>query len=134
MPINAMGEQMSGPARTIYYFAFYMVMAGVVLIVIPRIPLAVFGLPEEGVAWIRILGLLVLILACYYLTLARNEVTAFFRVSVRARVAVPFIFLGFALLGWVEPILILFGLADLAGGVWTGVALRKAAAAPAARA
>jgi hypothetical protein len=62
----------------------------------------------------------VLILACYYLTLARA--------------AVPFVFLGFALLGWVEPILILFGLADLAGGVWTGVALRKAAAAPAARA
>jgi hypothetical protein len=56
MPTNAMGEQMGGPARTIYYFAFYMVMAGVVLIAIPRMPLAVFGLPEEGIAWIRILG------------------------------------------------------------------------------
>ena len=130
MAINAFGDEMSGPAKTIYYFAFYMLLVGSLLMVIPRTPLVVFGLPVEGLAWIRIMGLMVLILATYYITLARNEVTAFFRVSVRMRAAVPFIFLGFAVVGWIEPILVLFGLGDLAGALWTRSALRKADAVP----
>jgi hypothetical protein len=103
-----------------------MAAVGLLLILAPTLPLALFGLPEAGVEWVRILGLLVLILGFYYQTLARHEVAAFFEASVRMRSAVPFVFALFVGIGWVEPILILFGLGDLLGAIWTWSALRRA--------
>jgi hypothetical protein len=127
---NAFGESLSGPARTVFYFSLYMAAVGLLLVLAPTLPLAIFGLPEAGVEWVRILGLLVLILGFYYQTLARHEVGAFFEASVRMRSAVPFVFVAFAWMGWVKPILILFGLGDLLGAIWTWSALRRAKTSP----
>ena len=131
MAKNAFDEEMSYPGKTIYYFAMYMVCVAALLITLPKVPLTLMGLPDAGANWIRILGVIVLILAYYYITLARNEVTAFFWASVRARSTVPFIFGVFVLLGWSEPVTVAFGLGDLAGAIWTWTALRKAAEASA---
>lgn len=117
---------MSTPAKTIYYFALYLVGAGFALLFFPRFPLAVLGLEIEGLAWIRILGMLVLVFAYYYLNLARNEVTDFFRWTIHTRLLVPIFFAAFILFTGMKPVLMIFALGDLAGALWTAWALRGA--------
>jgi hypothetical protein len=116
----------STPAKTIYYFALYLVGAGLALLLFPRLPLVIFGLEIEGLVWIRILGMLVLVFAYYYLNLARSEVTDFFRWTVHTRTLVPFFFAAFILFTGMKPVLMLFALGDLAGALWTAWALRGA--------
>ncbi len=115
---------MSTPAKTVYYFALYLVGAGLTLLLFPRFPLAILSLEIEGLAWIRILGMLVLVFAYYYLNLARNEVMDFFRWTVHTRSLVPLFFAAFILLTGMKPVLMLFALGDLAGALWTAWALR----------
>ena len=117
---------MSTPAKTIYYFALYLVGAGLALLLFPRFPLAILSLEIEGLAWIRILGMLVLVFAYYYLNLARNEVTDFFRWTVHTRSLVPLFFAAFILFAGMSPVLMLFALGDLAGALWTAWALHGA--------
>jgi hypothetical protein len=117
---------MSTPAKTIYYFALYLVAAGLTLLLFPTVPLRILELEIEGLAWIRILGMLVLVFAYYYLNLARSEFTSFFRWTVHTRSLVPLFFAAFILLTGMKPILMLFALGDLAGGLWTAWALRNA--------
>jgi hypothetical protein len=56
---------------------------------------------------------------------ARFELTPFFKASVYARPAVIVCFAAFVLLGMARPVLIFFGLIDLLGAIWTGLALRS---------
>jgi uncharacterized membrane protein YesL len=49
----------------------------------------------------------------------------FFRWTVQARAVVIVFFVAFVFLGWVKPVLIIFGAIDLAGAIWTFMALRS---------
>jgi len=49
----------------------------------------------------------------------------FFRWTVYARPTLIIFFIAFVLLGYVNPALILFGIVDLLGAIWTGLALRS---------
>ena len=115
---------MSKPAKSILVFGIYMAATGLGFLVIPNILLDLFGFPTTDEPWIRVVGLLVLILAFYYIQAARQEVEQLFRWSLYCRPAAFVVFTSFVLLGLAKPMLILFGLIDLLGAIWTGVALR----------
>jgi hypothetical protein len=51
----------------------------VVLLLAPQLPLRLFGLEEVGLAWLRILAMVVLILTYYYVNLARQGNVALWR-------------------------------------------------------
>ena len=116
---------MSSPARTIAVFAGYLVLLGITLMVTPNLLLTTFGIPPTSEVWIRIVGVLALILAYYYVQAARKEMMDFFRWTVQARAIVIVFFVAFVFLGWVKPVLVLFGAIDLAGAIWTLMALRS---------
>ena len=116
---------MSYPARTIAVFAGYLVLLGITLMVTPNLLLTTFGIPPTSEVWIRIVGVLALILAYYYVQAARKEMMDFFRWTVQARAIVIVFFVAFVFLGWAKPVLILFGAIDLVGAIWTALALRS---------
>ena len=58
---------MSKSARSIFVFSIYMFVLGLILIVIPNVLLNLFTLPETNEVWIRVVGMLILILGFYYL-------------------------------------------------------------------
>ena len=64
-------------------------------------------------------------LSFYDIQAARAEWTDFFRWSVYTRGSVILFFVAFVLLGLAPPVLLLFGLVDLLGATWTGLALRS---------
>ena len=116
---------MSHPAKSVFVFAIYLIVLGVTLLFIPNVLLGVFDFPETTEVWIRVVGMLLVLLAFYYINAARKELNAFFKWTVYARSSVIVFFLVFVLMDLAQPILLLFGVIDLLAAIWTGLALRS---------
>jgi hypothetical protein len=109
----------------VFVFSIYLFVLGFVLLVMPNQPLSLFRLAETNEVWVRVVGMLVLILGLYYSTAARHELIPFLRATVIARFAVLLFFIAFVLLDFAPPVLVLFGVVDAAAAAWTGMALRN---------
>jgi len=116
---------MSKSARSIFVFGWYLGVLGLVLVTVPNSLLRIFQLPTTNEVWIRVVGMLIFLLCFYYTQMARKELRDFFQLTVYARSAVILFFIAFVLLEYVSPILILFGVVDLLGAIWTALALRS---------
>ena len=119
---------MSKAAKSVFVFGIYLVVIGVGFLVIPNTPLALLGFPTTSEPWIRVVGLLLLILAYYYIQAARSEMTPFLRWTVPTRLSVIVCFIILVLLGLAQPMLIGFGVIDLLAAIWTHRALRDSQA------
>ena len=115
---------MSKSAFSAQVFALYLFVVGAMLVVAPNVLLALFGLPPTTDVWIHVLGVTAFMLGVYAWVAARHEDQHFLEASVYTRGVVFVAFTAFAVLGMASPVIILFGLVDLAGGVWTYFALR----------
>jgi hypothetical protein len=113
-------------ARSITVFGIYLALSGLSFIFIPNVILSLFGFAATAEVWIRVVGLLAAILGFYFLYSVRHSDHHFFRATVYARLTFFTGLVLFALLGWGSPMLVAFGLIDLAGAAWTWVALRAA--------
>jgi hypothetical protein len=120
---------MSKSATSVFVFAMYLFAVGVVFVVVPNLLLRVLGMAETDEVWIRVVGMLVLILGYYYSQSARMGLSQFFRLTVVARTAVLLFFIGLVLAGLAPPVLILFGVIDFLAAMWTALALRSEASA-----
>ena len=116
---------MKKAATSIRVFGIYLMLLGPVVIAAPNLVLAPFGIPPTSEVWLRVVGVVVLVLGYYYLQAARHDLVPFYRATVPARTFVFLSFVAFVLFGLVKPALILFGTIDLAGAAWTFVGLRS---------
>lgn len=116
---------MSPTARSLQAFGFYLCVLGPGLLVAPGPLLAPFGIAAPQEVWVRVVGLLALVLGAYYLVIARHEVVPLMRASVVARFGVLGVFSGLVLLAGAPAALVVFGLVDAAAATWTAVSLRR---------
>ena len=116
---------MSKVARSVTIYAIYVFALGATLMLIPNVPLPIFGLPQATEVWIRVAGMSVIFLSIFYFIAARNEVREFFVASVAIRFAVPVIFGAFVLAGFAPWNLILLTPLDVIFAIWTLVELRR---------
>lgn len=116
---------MSQAAKTIFIFGIYVVVLGILLAIHPNLVIGPFGFPIAQEPWIRVLGVLAFVLGGYYVQAARGGVTAFFRWSVGGRAMILLGFVGLVLAGLAQPALILFGVIDAGGAMWTAYALKQ---------
>jgi hypothetical protein len=116
---------MNAAARSVCYFGFYLYLTGLTLITVPNVLLSTLQLPETNEVWIRVVGVLVFCIGYYYHRAGAGNIRAFFKHTIPTRGFVFLAFTGFVLLDYVSPVLIVFGAADLAGAVWTWMALRS---------
>jgi hypothetical protein len=114
----------SKPAFTVKAFGIYLLLFGAGLVLVPNLLLPMFGMSQTTEVWIRVVGVLAFVIGVYYWYAAKSEATAIFRASVYTRTLVLLSFAAFVVLGFAQPILILFGAIDFAGGVWTYLTLR----------
>lgn len=115
---------MTKAAKSVFWFGLYLLALGVTLVVVPNFPLSLFGMPPADEPWIRVAGMLALLLGYYYVQCARAELRRFFELTIGARGAVIVFFAVFVALGFAKPTLLLFGMADVVGAIWTTLALR----------
>ncbi len=116
---------MSPAAKSLFVFGIYLCGLGLFLLFVPNLLLQLFGVPPTHEVWIRINGMFVLCLSFYYVQVARNELTIFIRWTIPARIAVILYFAAFVLLVSAPKALLLFGVIDLLGAIWTWIALKK---------
>lgn len=116
---------MNPACRTIYLFGFYPLLAGLSMIIAPALPLQLLGWPIEGLDWIRMLGVVTMIVGYYYLQLGRNDVLTFCKYSAQMRLLIPLVFTGMVFAFGMNPLYIALTAVDFLGGVWTWRALRK---------
>ncbi|HEY7682178.1 MAG TPA: hypothetical protein VH879_06010 [Gemmatimonadales bacterium] len=119
---------MTPAARSLQVFAAYLLVLSVVLLVAPNPLLQLFGLQPTSEVWIRVIGMLLAFLSVYYRLAARLNLVPFFVATVLTRVTAPLFLAGFVLAGWVRWPILLFGLIDAAGAVWTWQSLRHRSA------
>ena len=115
-------------ATSILVFGIYLAAVGAVLLVVPNLLLGVLGFPPTDEVWIRLVGILVLYLAYYFVQSARAGTEVFWRWTTHVRFALIFFFAGLVLLELARPQLMLLGVADFFGAIWTTLALRADAA------
>ena len=126
MKANRKGSAaMSKSAQSLFVFSIYLFILGMILLVIPNVLLSIFFIAETKEVWIRVIGMLVLILGYYDFQASKNEMKQFFQWSVYARAVVPIFFMAFVLLDLAPPILILFGIIDGLAALWTHLCLRS---------
>ena len=115
---------MSAAAKSLVGWGVYLVVVGAAEVLIPDLLLQWFGLPETGTAYLRIAGILFLVLSYYMFRAARAELKPFFQWTVHARAPIILVIIVLAILKLVPSIIILFGLFDFIGAVVTALALR----------
>lgn len=118
---------MSKSAVSVFAAGIYLAITGIGFLIIPNLVLSAFQLPPTNEVWIRILGMVTLFLGFYYISAARNESRDFFYATLYARTACFFILLVLVLSNMAYPILMVFGVLDVIGAVWTFITLKKSA-------
>ena len=116
---------MSKTAFTIKASCCYIMALGLVLVVAPNLLLSVLRMPPASDVWIRVLGVVVINIGIMYWVAARTEAVALFRVSIYVRPMVLLWFGAFVLLGLASPMLLLFGMVEVAGALWTWLTMRS---------
>ena len=116
---------MSKSAKSVLFFGVYLVGMGIGLIAIPNLVLGLLGFPDATEVWVRVVGVLALVLAAYYVQAARADFRPFFQWTVFTRMMVFIFFTGFVLVRLANPMLILLGTVDLAAALWTARSLHK---------
>jgi hypothetical protein len=106
-------------------FGVYLVLLGLLLVIAPNVLLRIFGFAMTTEVWVRVVGVLVLCLAFYYVQAGRRELVEFFRWTVTVRAFVFVCLACFAAMKLAPPALALFGFVDLLGSVWTALSLRQ---------
>lgn len=116
---------MSKSAFSLFVFSLYMFVLGMVLIVVPNLMLSLFSVAETQEVWIRVVGMLILIIGFLDFMASRNELIIYIRWTVYGRLAVLLFLILFVIFGFAPPVLILFGVIDALAAVWTAVSLRS---------
>ena len=57
---------MTAASKSVYYFGLYLYLTGITLIFIPNLFLSTLGLPETHEVWIRVVGVLAMVIGFYY--------------------------------------------------------------------
>lgn len=115
---------MNRAATSILVFGVYLAAVGATLVMAPNLLLGLLGFPPTNEVWIRVAGVLVLILAYYFIQSVRRSTIDFWRWTTHVRFSLIVFFAAFVLLGWAKPALLLLGVADFLGAIWTTWALR----------
>jgi uncharacterized protein YjeT (DUF2065 family) len=68
-----MERRMSAAAASILAFGIYLVALGTGLLLAPNGMLALFGRPSTSEPWLRVVGLVALVLGTYYAAAARRS-------------------------------------------------------------
>lgn len=116
---------MTRSAQSLFFFALYLLVLGLGLLVAPGWLLDLLRLGPASEVWIRVVGMLSLFLGVYYVVAARANFLPMLEASVRIRASVPVFFAAFVALGWAPWTLLLVAAVDLVGAAWTFLALRS---------
>ena len=115
---------MSRAAWSCAVFGVYAFAMGVGLVLAPNLLLGLFRFAPTDEPWASVAGAIALAIGVYYLVCARNEVEPFMRASIYGRTMFCCVTCALAW-RYQTPMLVVFGVVDLLGALWTAWALGR---------
>ena len=103
----------------------YVLIAGLQLLFIPNILLGLFGIAPTSEIWIRVLGMLVLVLSIYYYSIYKSDNKEVVRATVQGRLLFCAGLVMFVVLGMAPVTLILFAVLETGLALWSLAEIRK---------
>ena len=118
---------MSRAAFSLFVFGIYMICIGIFFLFFPNIIFMILAYPTDPDIASRVLGMVIIIIAYYYVRSALDEegMREFYKWTVHTRASVIIFLIFFVVFRLVSPLIIIFSVIDLAGAIWTFWALRK---------
>lgn len=110
---------MSPAAKSVYYFSFYLLGAGLALFFFPNAVITLLGFPATPDVWIHLVGALTFILGVFFFSMARQEVRSFFYISMFGRGIFITGILALIIFYQAPVMLLFFAAVDLVGLLWT---------------
>jgi hypothetical protein len=123
---------MTPAARSVFLFGVYVLIVGILVTFAPAVILRVLQFPPAADEWIRMVGILSLVIGAYDVVSGRSNAEANIRASVPIRVGFAVCCCALVALGLMPAQLLPLAAIDVAGAVWTALALRGSRAATAA--
>ena len=120
---------MQRTATTIVAWGVYEFVVGATLLLAPNVLLGVLGLPATDEVWIRLIGVMALVIGYFFVQSARVGHVPFYLWSMHVRIGVGLLITALVVAGLGPPVLLLFALLDVLGVTWTGLTLRAETAA-----
>lgn len=116
--------EMSAATRSIQVWAIYTLVVGAALLLIPNTFLGLFQIEETNEVWVRVIGVVVLVLTIYYAFMVRVQSRDMFQATIYGRgfSAVLLVVLAFVVGLWQ---LALFAVLDAAGATWTHLTITR---------
>jgi hypothetical protein len=103
----------------------YVIISGLQLLFVPNFLLGMFGIAPTSEIWIRVLGMLVLVLSIYYYAIYKKGDKEIVRATVQGRLLFCAGLVMFVILGMAPPVLIGFALAETGLALWSLAELRR---------
>jgi hypothetical protein len=72
---------MSPAAKSLFVFGIYAVAAAAALLLTPGLVLRALGFPPAQDGWVRVVGVLAIVVGAYHIVGARNELLPYIRAS-----------------------------------------------------
>lgn len=116
---------MSRSAISLFVFGIFMILIGVPTILFPQYLTLSSGPPTPDYLYIRFTGFFAAALGSYCILAARHEWKEFFRWSIYTRSTLVLMYIVLVLSGNAESRILIDGVIDLAGAIWTAWALRS---------
>lgn len=116
---------MTNYGKSLFYFGIYILVTGLFILFLPNQFLELLKLPPLSTGWARMLGLVVIIIGGYDFVSGYNSIRVFASASVYLR---AFFFIGVLVLFLLNEMpkeVLPFGIIDLAGAIWTYIALNR---------
>jgi hypothetical protein len=115
---------MTAAAKSLFAFGIYAVAAGAGLALMPNVVLAMLRFPPAADGWIRVVGTLAVFVGIYHMIAARNDLRAYIAASVWVRLAFGSALAMLVVTSLMPAPLLIFAAVDVAGAIWTALALR----------
>jgi hypothetical protein len=103
----------------------YVIISGLQLLFVPNFLLGMFGIAPTSEIWIRVLGMLVLVLSIYYYAIYKNGNKEIVRATVQGRLLFCAGLVMFVILGMAPPVLIGFAVAETGLALWSLAEIRS---------
>ena len=116
---------MTRTSKSILYFSFYMEAVGILMIVFPQLVLRILNINTDAGVVVRFLGMVDFFMGYYYLRagMSREKFKAFYQLTIHTRFSALVLLVVFVIVWSANPIVVLFGVIDAAGAVWTIVSM-----------
>ena len=117
-----------GPAAMSFFvFGLYMTVLGIALVLAPNPLLGLVGIAETTEVWVRVVGVLVVVIGILDVLIAQADLRVVMRWGIYLRSGAAASLVAFAAADLVEPGILIFAAVDALSVAWAVLALRAEA-------